>query len=249
MELLSVSQAASLLDVHSSRVRQLLFDGGLRGQHIGNRWLVDGDSVRDRKQRVHSPGRPLSARNAWGAIALLGGYSPVWLSAPESSRLRARLRDLALHSQPADWHLQRLLAARADVHRYRAHPGVLPAIVKDPEVVIGGVSAAAIVGADYVAPNKAEVYVRHSKAANDLEAKFGMIIDQARGNLLVRVPPEQGWAFLAMASSSDDQRRYAPAPVVAADLLDIQEDRAQAAAAGLLGPLLSAYAAKASNLG
>jgi excisionase family DNA binding protein len=236
VELLSVSQAASILDVHDSRVRQLLVDGGLLGQRVGGRWLVDGNSVFDRKEQGPSAGRSLSPRNAWGALALLGGYPPAWLSAPEKSRLRARLRNLAAHRQLSGAHLQRLLAARAGVWRYRVHPGLLLVLVSDREVVMGGVSAAAAVGADYLAPNRAEVYVRPDKSEN-LVAEFGMALDPQRGNLLIRVPPIEAWPFLASAPSLEQRGQYAPAAVVAADLLDIREDRAQSAAAGLLGSL------------
>lgn len=240
MELLSVGQAAAVLDVHSSRVRQLLAKGHLRGQRIGGRWLVDGDSARDRKDQGPNAGRPLSPRNAWGALALLSGRPPAWLSAPEKSRLRARLRDLAVHQQPSGAHVQRLLAARADVRRYRIHPGLLLALAGDPEVVMSGVSAAAAVGADYLAPNRAEVYVRPDKAEN-LVAEFGMSLDAQRGNLLIRVPPIEVWPFLAPGLAPDPRARYAPPAVVGADLLDVQEDRALIAAARLLDPLFQEF--------
>jgi excisionase family DNA binding protein len=240
MEVMSVDEAASILDVHSSRVRQLLVGGGLRGQRVGGRWLVDRDSVLDRKEQGPHVGRPLSPRNAWGALALLGGYSPGWLSAAEKSRMHARLRDLAARRQMSGVHLQRLLAARADVRRYRIHAGLLLALVSGREVVMGGASAAAAVGADYVAPNRVEVYV-HPDSVEILVAEFGIAPDSRRGNLVLRVPPMEAWSYLTSSPSPQERGQYAPAPVVAADLLDIREDRAQAAASQLLASLLAGF--------
>lgn len=137
MELLSVKEAAALLGVDDSRVRQLLHDGKLQGQRVGGRWLVAGDGVRDRKDRSPRSRRPLSARNAWGVLAMLDGHQPVSLSDAEKSRVRTRLRNLPAHGRLGPALLQELLAARAEVRSYRVHPGVLPVLLAAQDVVRG----------------------------------------------------------------------------------------------------------------
>ncbi|MFB6617986.1 helix-turn-helix domain-containing protein [Streptomyces sp. NPDC056367] len=241
MELLSVKQAADLLGVDDSRVRQLLHDGQLQGQRVGGRWLVVGGSVRDRKDRGARSRRPLSPRNAWGVLALLDGRPPVGLSDAEKSRVRARLRNLLAHERLAPAVLQELLGARAEVRSYRVHSGVLPTLLAAPDVVRGGVSAAAHVGADYVALGRAEIYVHPEKAA-ELEAEFGLVRDEERGNVLLRIPPAELWSFLTQSPATAGQGHDAPASVVAADLLDLHEGRADAAASRLLASLLTRYA-------
>ncbi|MDX3852140.1 excisionase family DNA-binding protein [Streptomyces sp. AK02-01A] len=235
---MSVVQAAESLGVDDSRVRQLLHDGKLRGFRVGGRWLVEAASVQDRKMAAPEPGRPLSARNAWGALSMLSGCSPDGLSHPERSRLLARLRNLAADGDLATVRLQKLLAARAEVRRYSVHRGVLPVLLDDPDVVRAGVSAAPHVGADYIAPGRGEIYV-HPERIGKLEAAFGLVRDAQRGNLVVRVPPASAWAFLVSGAREVNAGRNAPAPVVAADLLDAHEDRASVAAAGILEPLLA----------
>lgn len=232
MDLLSVHQAAEALGVDDSRVRQLLRAGRLQGQRVGGRWLVDGASVRNRMDRGASSGRPLSTRNAWGLLALLAGHRPAGLSDAERSRVAARLRNLAAHERLPAARLRELLEARAETRLYRVHSGMLASVLAHPDVVTAGVSAAMQAGADYVAPGRAEIYA-HPDKVDGLEAAFGMVRDHQRGNLLVRIPPAEVWPFLTSANGTD-----APLPVVAADLLDIHEDRADAAAAGLLRPLL-----------
>ncbi|MEV6954551.1 type IV toxin-antitoxin system AbiEi family antitoxin [Streptomyces sp. NPDC051183] len=236
MDLLSVHEAAVALDVDDSRIRQLLRDGRLLGRRVGGRWLVDGAAVRDRRERGARPGRPMSARNAWGLLAVLAGQVPTGLSDAEKSRLVARLRNLAVHDQLPVVRLRELLEARAETRRYRVHSGMLQAILAHPDVVRAGVSATGDVGADYVAPGRAEVYALPD-SVGELEAAFGMVRDHDRGNLVVRIPPADAWPFL----TSFTQKGAAPSSVVAADLLDIYEDRANAAAVGLLRPLLAHY--------
>ncbi|WP_055694500.1 type IV toxin-antitoxin system AbiEi family antitoxin [Streptomyces prasinopilosus] len=248
MDFVSVRQAAQSLGVDDSRVRRLLHEERLRGTLVGGRWIVDADSVRDRKLSAPEPGRPLSARNAWGILAMLSGCRPPELSGPERSRLLARLRNLAAHGELSAARLQKLLVARAEVRRYRVHRGAVHVLLTDPDVVRGGGSAAPRVGADYVAPGRAEVYV-HPDRLGKLEAGFGLVLDTRGGNLVVRVPPAEVWAFLASDAGGAGEGKDAPASVVAADLLDAREDRADAAAAGILEPLLAAYAVRPAGEG
>lgn len=236
MELLSVKQAAAMLDIDDSRVRQLLRAGALEGQHVGGRWLVDGHSARRRQERGSVPGRPLSVRNAWGLLAALSGQRASNLSHSERSRITSRLRGMAAHDELPVARLGQLVRARAECRRYRVHSGLLATLLDDPDVVRGGVSAAARVGASYLAPGKAEIYV-HPDKVGKLEAGFGLARDNAAGNLLMHVAPAEAWPFLR-SDAAPGESGDAPAAVVAADLLDSEEDRAETAASELLQRLI-----------
>ncbi|MGI5402928.1 type IV toxin-antitoxin system AbiEi family antitoxin [Streptomyces sp. CA-135486] len=113
----------------------------------------------------------------------------------------------------------------------------MPALLGEADVVRAGASAAPRVGADYVAPGRAEIYV-HPERIGKLEAAFGLVLDAQRGNLVVRVPPAGAWSFLVSAARDADEGKDAPAAVIAADLLDAHEDRASVAAVGILESLL-----------
>lgn len=242
MELLSVNEAAVLLGVDDSRVRQLLQEGQLKGQRLGGRWLVAGESARDRKLRGPRSRRPLAQRNAWGLLSVLDGQRPVGLSDPEKSRVMRRARNLVVHERLAPNILQELLAARAEARLYRVHSGLLSALLADPEggVVRGGASAAAQAGAGYVALHRAEAYV-HPKWVDNLEAEFAMARDHDRANVVLRIPPEEMWPFLTSRPAAAGRGYDAPSSVVAADLLDLREGRADAAAAELLESLLARH--------
>lgn len=246
MDFVSVHQAAQSLGVDDSRVRQLLHEGRLQGSRVGGRWIVEAGSVHDRKSAPPESGRPLSARNAWGALAILAGCRPAGLSDSERSRLHKRLRHLAAYGDVPTGRLQKLLAARAEVRRYRVHRSVLQPLLDDADVVRGGASAAPRVGADYVAPGRVELYV-HPERIGKLEAGFGLVLDARGGNLLVRIPPASAWPFLVSAQQETGDGRDAPASVIAADLLDTKEDRALVAAAGILKPLLASSAASTAE--
>jgi excisionase family DNA binding protein len=237
MELLSVKQAATLLGVDESRVRQLLQAGLLEGRRVGGRWLVDGDSTRQRKERGRVAGRPLSVRNAWGLLAALSGQRASDLSDAEWSRIVRRLRDMAAHDQFPTARWGELVRARAERRRYRVHSGLLPTLLTDPDVVRGGLSAR-YPATGYVAPGRAEIYV-HPDRVGKLEAGFGLARNNERGNLLMHVPPAEAWSFLRPESDKSAAGGDAPAAVVAADLLDLQEDRAETAAGELLLQLMS----------
>ncbi|WP_374207226.1 type IV toxin-antitoxin system AbiEi family antitoxin [Streptomyces sp. APSN-46.1] len=121
------------------------------------------------------------------------------------------------------------------------HRGRASGVARRPGCGEGGASAAAQAGADYVALGRAEIYV-HPDRVDKLEAEFGMVRDEERGNVSLRIPPAEMWSFLTSRSETCGQGHDAPASVVAADLLDLHEGRADAAAAGLLESLLARYA-------
>jgi excisionase family DNA binding protein len=228
MEYLSVADAAARLEVSPRRVRQLLKDGGLAGHRVGKTWLVVADELESRLKSPPSPGRPLSSRSAWDVLAALSevdeGLEPLAPSARSRARSRAKqLRGHPSSIDPDEW--RSALRRRARLHRCYAHPGVIADLLADRRVVRSGISAAQHHGADLVVVGGAEGYVR----ASDLDGVMNQYalspVSKADANVWLRVVSEGGdWLF---------QGRVAPAPVVAADLMERDGYRDHAAGVSL----------------
>ncbi len=220
MVMLGVSEAAAQLAVSPRRVRQMLSDGVLAGERIGRVWIIDSNELRKLHNRRPEVGRPWNAASAWAVLALAEGAEPD-ISPVERSRARKRLRE----------GLDRVagrLVARAEVHRFYAHPSVLDRLVDVPAVVRGGISAAVEHGAGLVAQDGVEGYVR-SGDLDRLVAEFGLDQNAARPNVVFRVVDDAIWPF-------GIGQVAAGRAVVAVDLLESDDPRSRRAGAELLGP-------------
>ena len=103
---------------------------------------------------------------------------------------------------------------------------VVARLVEDVRVVVGGVSAAAGVGADLVVSGRVDGYVRAGDVPA-LVAEFGLEpLPFGEGNVVLRVVSEV-WPF-------DERERVAPRLVVALDLLDDADGRTKRAGDSLL---------------
>jgi excisionase family DNA binding protein len=210
---ISVEEAASRLGVIPRRVRAMIAHGLLDAQKVGSEWLVDVASVEARGSQRPERGRPFAPRNAWGAVWLVSGMKPQWLSPAERSRLKHRLED------PSELEsLAPMLRSRSELHPLRADEADISEIAKQ-RVVLSGVSAAREYGLDIRAPGVVEAYVRDV----DLERvvrEFGLQ-RSSRPNAILRVP-RGVWPF------ADDQH-VAPIGVVIADLLESSDERTRRA--------------------
>ncbi|MEW6582932.1 MAG: helix-turn-helix domain-containing protein [Actinomycetota bacterium] len=216
----SVRRAAEMLGLSPRTVRALIADGRLPARRIDDRqWIVDSDDARRLLGRARPPGRPLSPRSAWAILALAEGIAPKGLSASEMGRARRRLASLA--AMPP-----RALAGRAAVHRFRAHSGVLGRIADDDRLVRAGVTGALNYGADVIALELIEGYVRPGDL-DPLAAAYALqVASEGRENVILRVPIGN-WPFEGGA-------RVAPRAVVAVDLIDSGDDRSVRAGHRLL---------------
>jgi excisionase family DNA binding protein len=230
---LSVTEAAQRLQVSPRRVRALLADGRLPGRQIAGRWLLSSGDVDRRQQAAPPPGRPLSAASAWHVLAVLARADDALrdLAPPARSRARARAAELR-QCQPADlarrW--QSALGSRARTCDFYAHPSILKALLDDPDVLRSGISAASDHGADLMVTGSAEGYLR-SRDLPQLQARYALSPDAgAHANLRLHVTQDDDarWVF---------RRAAAPAAVVAADLLERETPRDQAAGAKLAARL------------
>ena len=218
---LGVDEAADRVGLSQHRLRYLIRSGELPARRVAGRWVLDPADV-DRLSERRTPGRPLSPRMAWGLVALLESGSAPDLSAPERSRLRARLREKPILEQIA-----RLCRRRAQVHPLHVHPGALPRALAWEGAVTTGASAG---GHDIIDPARVELYVP--------AAAMGALVRGLRAqpagsdaNLVVRVPAAARWPF--------PDGRAGPV-AVALDLWDAGDSRSRRAAEKLYRAALAA---------
>jgi hypothetical protein len=154
-----VVDAAQELGVDPRQVRRLVAAGDLVGRRVGGVWLIDGDSVRDRRLREPVAGRPLSAPMAWGVLAVLAGCAAdgasevggaIVLDRRSWRRLWGLLEDPPPVERWPQW-----MRGRVQRLRVRVHPGVIDRLASDgrlrcvdPSVVlgVGGVRRCLFVG-------------------------------------------------------------------------------------------------------
>lgn len=180
---LTTREAAERLGVNQSRVRALVASGGLSARRVGDRWLVDADSV-DRQAAltsVRASGRSMSQRIAWAAADLADGGGAAWLAANERSRLRKRLSYAATSTEV----VQRWLRHRADsVSRYRVGERDLDALLATDGVVRTGVSAAEAYRLGLGAAGSGDAYVTTGVEQRLVKEYF--LIPSRTGNLTLR---------------------------------------------------------------
>lgn len=229
---LTTREAAERLSVNQSRVRALVASGGLSARRVGDRWLVDPDSV-DRQLALTSAratGRSMSQRIAWAAADLADGGDAAWLAANERSRLRQRLAAAATSSEV----MQRWLRTRADsVSRYRVGERDLDALLADDGVVRTGVSAAEAYRLGLGTAGTGAAYVT-ADVEQRLVDEFFLIPSQT-GNLTLRIVAE-GWH--QRTARQFGGHRVATRLVVGVDLADDTDVRAQSAGRTLIRTVL-----------
>lgn len=222
--MLTVPQAAARLGVGQEQVRRLARSGKLSAYKVGRTLVLDDDAVDRRALLAIKAGRALAPRTAWAALWLLSENNADWLAPADRSRLRARLRS---------WNAQQLVAgerARADRYDLRVLPAYRDRLLGTDGVVASGMSAAAAVGANVVAPTAAtEVYC----AAATFAALRRELSLSTRGeiNLVVRVPR---YDKLPLAGHP-----HMPAAVVALDLAESIDVRTRRVGLTLLSDALT----------
>ena len=77
MSMLGVAEAAVMLDVSPRRVRQMLADGVLAGERVGQAWVIGSEQLHQAGHRRREAGRPWSAASAWAVLAMADGEKPI----------------------------------------------------------------------------------------------------------------------------------------------------------------------------
>lgn len=203
----SIPEAARVLDLSASRVQALVVHGQVPGVKVGGRWLIERGALERRRRQAALKGRPFAAHNAWALLCLASGEDPGGIDPSVRSRLR---RAIALEG------IEKLgprLARRAESRHFDVHPGEIPYILEDPELIKSGVSAAAAHGLDLVSGPEADCYLRAS-ALKKFAASHALRPAGQGANLHIRLVPDEAWRFL----------ENAPVAPLAAVALDLAED-------------------------
>lgn len=166
-DLVSLSDASSILGVSPERVRQLVVAGDLPAQRFGNAWAVPLDAVVARRHTSRPGGRPLGALRAWREIV----RGDVDLGRPGRYRGRADV--------------VRCEMSRADVESLPAAAGAL----------VGGVSAAVELGAPLIAADDHDRYLSRSAFAQ-LESLVAFVPDPL-GPVRLRVVDDDAWGIIS----------------------------------------------------
>lgn len=225
MNLMSIVDAAELMELSPARVRLLASSGELPAEKIGGRWLVERGALERRRRRGSAGGRRFIPSNAWAVLGLASGEEVAGLDPAARWRLR---RALSLEGLRA---LAPRLEHRAKVARYSAHTGEISHLLADHRLVASGVSAAGELDLDLVAGREADGYVSASARAKIVEEHALSPAAIGEENVVLRVVPDDVWElFLA-------DRSHAPAAAVALDLLDESDPRSRAAGEALLAKL------------
>ena len=225
--LLSIREAANELGLSARRVRALVEAERLPAARIGDRYVIDGSDLARLKRLPALPGRPMSAHNAWGLLALLSGHEAPWLGASAAWRLKK------LIDEGPDRVEQALLRAelRADVYELRMSAADLPKLKREFRLVPTGLAVrrsglGVLVG---LPDDGIDAYV-DSVELGRIRRRFRPHKESGRPNALLRVP-ENDWILDFPA---------APPAVVAADLLEHHDLRVARAASDLVAHIVDA---------
>lgn len=230
--LVPAAEAAARLGLSLRRVEAMIKDELLDATKIGGRWFVVSGSVKRRRSTENKSGRMLSPLNAWAVVNIASGNNdkrdPIIdkLSRWSRSHFRRRLAKEGLVS------LAPRLRRRARARRFRADADDVANIRKEPGLVLAGVSAAADLGIDVIAPAVVEAYIRVDKLPR-LVRKYYLAEDDQDPNVILHVIEERDiWPFPPGC-------KMVSAVVAALDLLEADDQRSKRAALEALSKLCS----------
>jgi excisionase family DNA binding protein len=221
----TVGEAASFLNVHATRVRQLIRSHVLEGHKRGDRWFIDPGSVYRRRAFVPPGGSPFTADNAWAILGLIGGVSPSRLGPWRTYRARATA------CRSTWWELAPRLSRRASLWRLGVPAEALARLRKDAELVRSGVSAIADHGLGLSPEGIVEGYVPRAHLRRIVRCH--RMDPDPHANVLLHVV-DGAWPFGASAGA---RGVVAPGAVVALDLIESGDPRSQSIGWSLLAAL------------
>lgn len=187
--------------------------------------LVNRESVLRRRAATSLAGRPLSSKNAWAMLWVVGGRKAHWVTPAE----RVRVNRYA-HRPLRQW--PRLLSHRAKVRHVRAPEFVINRITQLSGIGVGGTTAALAHGAPLVSSDATgrELYLTPA-AFREVRDMPGIGWTSGSPNLILReLPDELPDDVLSLLTEPS----VVPLEVAAADLLDQADERAARVAAELL---------------
>ena len=236
MDFYSIEEAARMMRLHPAHVRRLAREGQIPARKIGERWIVDGDALRQRDLLVPSPGRAVSPEMSWDILTFVdcrlqpcaSSDSGLLVQRSADRRARHRLRRL-LAKAPATATWAYWLRRRARAQRVWVHPGVIPRLAKDPRLHPGGESAyeAAGPGSARATASEHVFYVSEADAADVLHDYRGR--QDFGGSVQLMIIPTAIAGQLNLAPGA-----VVPAAVALVDLVASPDARQRRLAADLL---------------
>ncbi len=207
----SIPDAARILKLSPDRVRALAVHGQLSAAKLGDRWFVERAAVERRRKEGAHEGRRFSPRNAWALITLASDQAVEGLDASVRSRLKRALSLEGLEK------LRPRLSRRAEISSFRAHPGEVAHLVRDPRLVRSGISAAGDYEFGLISGREADGYLQESKLKKFV-ADHALEPSGLEGNVRLRLVPKESWGFL-------ERGKAAPIAAVALDLAEDADPR------------------------
>ena len=223
MPLVGVSEASRSLAVSPQRVRAMLAAGQLSGRKLEGVWLIDLPLQHDARLRPRR--RPMSAAQAWRALALLSGLE-IDLDPSARSHLRARLRSALARDHRDPLVLAGLLRAwmrdRAEPRRFHVPDVPHARLRSDARLIPSGVSHPDSPVRD---AHLFEAYV--DRAHLDHVIRRNSMVPAQDGNVLLRVVSEpEGLRWI--------QTGLLPWAAIAADLAEHDDSRSITAAGQMI---------------
>ncbi|ACL42180.1 conserved hypothetical protein (plasmid) [Pseudarthrobacter chlorophenolicus A6] len=221
---LTTKEVANRLGITPVSVRQLTGSGQLTVTgKVGRSILIDPASVERLASSGTRRGRAWAPKTAWAALALLSDIRPTWLSSPELSRLKNRLRKM-------DAGEVAILARNKDkTRRYRITvdgvPLVIEHLIPTGQTSMSDENVAASFGMSG-GSGIAEGYVMAGDAQQLADA-FGMVEDP-HGNVILH----------EVEFAEPFERGKAPVAAVAVDLINSLAVRERSAGERVLNELL-----------
>lgn len=208
---LSIGEAAKSLELSPARVRAMAAQGQLPASKVGDRWLVERAAVEERRSRGAHEGRRFTARNAWALLLLASDEEVEEIDPSVRSRLKRALRLEGLER------LGPRLGFRGNAAPFRAHPGEISHLLKDPALMRSGISAAASHDIGLVSGREADGYLPEGGLRGFVK-KHALSPAGVEGNVCLRTVPDDVWKSLG-------KRSVAPEAMVALDLTEDADPR------------------------
>ena len=213
--MMGVKEAAEKMGVGEERVRELIHEGRLNAQKVGQKWVIE-DSELASKVWVKSAGRPLSPKSAMALAQELEGNVPSELSSVEKYRLRKHARNILAHRSPKS-QLRSWFAARAQPLAFVISRADIPDFRKDPRIRLSGVSDPR---SGLLPGNEVEAYIAKEFLLK-FEKEWFLVPTSSnrKANVILRVVDELPSEVPAIFSAMDLAERPGSREQAASDLI------------------------------
>lgn len=187
-DVVSVKEACERAGCNPAKVRELIRNGRLGAERVGNQWFIASLDVEQLRSIETPVGRPFSQRLCWGILGLLEGRLPkVVLHRQEQSRIRS------YQKQPVEICRDRL-RGRAAAMALSVSTPTLARLRQDKRWIIGGRDAARHHLGGFESGGLLTLYARASLKEDFLDSSLG-VPDELDPNLLLRLIDDAVWPF------------------------------------------------------